>query len=121
WRRWLVPALLNGPRRSRICYRGPFFQSPLKPLDAARNLGIVTSLAVLASYAAARLRPIPNEASFEDWIVNRFGRRLYEIFFKTYTEKVWGIPCSKIAAEWAAQRIRGLSLRSAVQSMFVKR
>jgi protoporphyrinogen oxidase len=121
WRDVLGPDFLKRPRMSRIYYRGRFFQYPLRPIDVARNLGIGTSVAVLASYAAARLRPIPNEVSFEDWIVNRFGRRLYEIFFKTYTEKVWGIPCSKIAAEWAAQRIRGLSLRSAVQSMFVKR
>jgi protoporphyrinogen oxidase len=121
WRSVLGADFLKRPRMSRIYYRGRFFQYPLRPLDVARNLGIGTSVSVLASYAAAKLRPIPNEVSFEDWIVNRFGRRLYEIFFKTYTEKVWGIPCSKIAAEWAAQRIRGLSLRSAVQSMFVKR
>jgi protoporphyrinogen oxidase len=121
WRSVLGPDFLKRPRLSRIYYRGRFFRYPLRPLDVARNLGVGTSLSVLASYAAARLRPIPDEVSFEDWIVNRFGRRLYEIFFKTYTEKVWGIPCSKIAAEWAAQRIRGLSLRSAVQSMFVTR
>ena len=121
WRRVLGPDFLKRPRLSRIYYRGRFFQYPLRPLDVARNLGVLTSASVLASSGAAKLRPIPNEVSFEDWIVNRFGRRLYEIFFKTYTEKVWGIPCSKIAAEWAAQRIRGLSLRSAVQSMFVKR
>ena len=121
WRSVLGPDFLKRPRLSRIYYRGRFFQYPLRPFDVARNLGIGTSLSVLVSYAVAKVRPIPNEVSFEDWIVNRFGRRLYEIFFKTYTEKVWGIPCSKIAAEWAAQRIRGLSLRSAVQSMFVKR
>ena len=121
WRQVLGPDFLKRPRMSRIYYRGRFFQYPLRPFDVARNLGLRTSAAVLASYAMARLRPIRNEVSFADWIVNRVGRRLYLIFFKTYTEKVWGIPCEKIAAEWAAQRIRGLSLRSAVQSMFVKR
>ncbi len=121
WRRVLGDDLLKRPRMSRIYYRGRFFQYPLRPFDVARNLGIATSVAVLASYLRARLRPIPDEVSFADWIVNRFGRRLYLIFFKTYTEKVWGIPCEEIAAEWAAQRIRGLSLRSAVQSMFVKK
>jgi protoporphyrinogen oxidase len=121
WRDVLGSDFLKRPRLSRIYYRGRYFQYPLRPLDVARNLGLGTSAAVLASYAMARLRPIPDESSFADWIINRFGRRLYLIFFKTYTEKVWGIPCEKIAAEWAAQRIRGLSLRSAVQSMFVKR
>ena len=121
WRSVLGPDFLKRPRLSRIYYRGRFFQYPLRPLDVFRKLGLATSAAVLASYVAARLRPIPDEVSFADWIVNRFGRRLYLIFFKTYTEKVWGIPCEKIAAEWAAQRIRGLSLRSAVQSMFVRR
>jgi protoporphyrinogen oxidase len=121
WRRVLGDDLLKRPRLSRIYYRGRFFQYPLRPFDVARNLGVATSIAVLASYLRARLRPIPDEVSFADWIVNRFGRRLYLIFFKTYTEKVWGIPCEEIAAEWAAQRIRGLSLRSAVQSMFVKK
>ena len=121
WRDVLGPDLLKRPRLSRIYYRGRFFQYPLRPFDVFRNLGPLTSLAVLASYVSARLRPIPNEVSFADWIVNRFGRRLYLIFFKTYTEKVWGIPCEEIAAEWAAQRIRGLSLRSAIQSMFVKK
>lgn len=120
WHTVLGADLLTRPRMSRIYYRGRFFQYPLKPLDVARNLGLWTSATVLASYVAARLRPLPTETSFADWIVNRFGRRLYEIFFKTYTEKVWGIPCERIAAEWAAQRIKGLSLRTAVTSMFTK-
>ncbi len=120
WRRVLGDALLSRPRLSRIFYRGRFFHYPLKPLDVARNLGLWTSVTVIASYLVARLRPLPAETSFADWIVNRFGRRLYEIFFKTYTEKVWGIPCERISAEWAAQRIKGLSLRTAVTSMFAK-
>ncbi len=121
WRRVLGADFLRRPRLSRIYYRGRFFQYPLRPLNVFGNLGLVTSAAVFLSYARARLAPIRNEVSFADWVTNRFGRRLYLIFFKTYTEKVWGIPCEEIAAEWAAQRIRGLSLRSAVTSMFVKR
>jgi protoporphyrinogen oxidase len=121
WRQVLGADFLKRPRLSRIYYRGSFFQYPLRPLNVFRNLGLGTSLAVLVSYARARLSPIPSEVSLADWVTNRFGRRLYLIFFKTYTEKVWGIPCDQIAAEWAAQRIRGLSLRSAIQSMFVKR
>jgi protoporphyrinogen oxidase len=120
WRTVLGDDLLTRPRMSRIFYRGRFFQYPLRALDVARNLGIWTSAAVLVSYLAARLRPVRSETSFADWIVNRFGRRLYLIFFKTYTEKVWGIPCERIAAEWAAQRIKGLSLRTAVIGMFTK-
>ena len=68
------------------------------------------------SYAAARLAPIRDERTFEHWVVNRFGRRLYEIFFKTYTEKVWGMPCTEISAEWASQRIKNLDLKAAIKS-----
>src|SRR6185369_16566679 len=80
------------------------------------NLGPVNVIRALASYARARVRPIPDAKSFEDWIINSFGRRLYETFFKTYTEKVWGIPCSEISADWAAQRIKGLSIASLLKA-----
>ena len=94
---------------------------PVLPLSAARlqravRAGAVAERAILASYVHARLRPSPVEDTFEQWVSNRFGRRLYEIFFKTYTEKVWGIPCSEIRAEWAAQRIKGLSLPAAIRN-----
>ncbi len=106
--------LLVRPRLSRIFYDGKFYYYPLRPFNALANAGPVNALAILASYARARLAPIQPEDSFEVWVTNRFGRRLYEMFFKSYTEKVWGIPCSEISAEWAAQRIKGLSLGKAV-------
>ena len=95
---------------SRIYYDRKFFHYPLKPLDALLKLGPVRAGSILASYPKARLQPIRPERSFEDWVVNRFGRLLFEIFFKTYTEKVWGMPTNEISADWAAQRIKGLSL-----------
>jgi protoporphyrinogen oxidase len=114
WREILGDELLERPRLSRIYYNRKFFHYPLKPADALLKLGPVRSAAILASYLKARMRPIRPERSFEDWVVNRFGRLLFNIFFKTYTEKVWGMPTSEISAEWAAQRIKGLSLLSAV-------
>jgi protoporphyrinogen oxidase len=114
WREMLGDDLITVARRSRIFYNGHFFDYPLEPLNALANLGVAESAAVILSYARARLFPLPKEESIEDWVVNRFGRRLYEIFFKTYTEKVWGVPCTRIHAEWAAQRIKGLSLRAAI-------
>jgi protoporphyrinogen oxidase len=102
------------PRLTRIYYRGKMFHYPLKPMNALVNLGPVTSVAAMGSYLAAKLFPTRPEASFEDWVSNRFGRRLYSIFFKTYSEKVWGIPCSELSADWASQRIRNLNLSKAV-------
>jgi protoporphyrinogen oxidase len=108
---------LRRPRQSRIYYDGKFFDYPLKPVNALSNLGVSRSIAILASYLWIKVRPIRPERSFEDWVTNRFGRRLYKTFFETYTEKVWGIPCKTISAQWAAQRIKGLSLRTAVINM----
>ena len=101
--------MLTRPRLSRIYYNSRYFDYPLKAVSAFRGLGIIESFRVLLSYIWIRIRPIRPEVSFEDWVSNRFGRRLYGIFFKTYTEKVWGIPCDRIGAQWAAQRIKGLS------------
>jgi protoporphyrinogen oxidase len=109
--------MVKVPRLTRILYGGKYFHYPLTPLNALFGLGIGNSIAVLASYAAARWRRVfghPQIETFEDWIVDRFGRRLYRVFFKTYTEKVWGIPCERIGADWAAQRIKGLSLVTAI-------
>ena len=117
WRKMLGPDMLRRPRLSRIYYNGKFFDYPLKPMNALRGIGIVDAVRVLFSYLWIRVRPIRPEVSLEDWVYNRFGRRLYNIFFKTYTEKVWGIPCNKIGAQWAAQRIKGLSLVTAVWNM----
>lgn len=111
WEELLGDRLVLRPRLSRIAYRGQLFHYPLRPLSALRQLGPATALAIFGSFARARLAPIRPEDSFEAWVTNRFGRRLYEMFFKTYTEKVWGIPCTELSADWAAQRIRELSLR----------
>lgn len=116
WHEVLTEQFLRRPRLSRIYYRGIFFHYPLKPWNALFGLGIWHSFLCGVSYAWAQLFPIKDAASFEDWTVNQFGRRLFNTFFKTYTEKVWGIPCDQIRAEWAAQRIKGLSLFSAVVS-----
>ncbi len=114
WHEWLGDELLRVRRLSRILYNGKFFDYPLRPLSALRGLGVRSAAAIVLSYVKAHLNPAPVEDTFEQWVCNRFGRRLYEIFFKTYTEKVWGIPCTEIRAEWAAQRIRGLSLARAL-------
>jgi protoporphyrinogen oxidase len=117
WQAMLGQDFLTRPRLSRIYCRGRFFHYPLKAFNAVTNLGVFTSARVVCSYVWAKLVPIRPEVSFEDWVSNRFGRRLYNLFFKSYTEKVWGIPCSHIGAQWAAQRIKGLSLRTAITHM----
>ncbi|HSG48311.1 MAG TPA: NAD(P)/FAD-dependent oxidoreductase [Longimicrobiales bacterium] len=114
WHEILGDEFISVPRLSRIHYRGTFFDYPLKPANAVFGLGIVDSIRIVLSYLRWHFRPYPVEENFEQWVTNRFGRRLYEIFFKTYTEKVWGIPCTEIRAEWAAQRIKGLSLARAI-------
>jgi len=116
WEEMLGEDFLRVNRLSRIFYEGKFFNYPLRPVNAFINLGPLESFLVLSSYFRARLLPHPEENSFEDWVVNRFGERLYRTFFKTYTEKVWGIPCREIKADWAAQRIKGLSLLVAVSN-----
>lgn len=102
-------------RLSRIYFLRKFFDYPLK-LSATTfgNLGMVRMLRIGMSYAWSQLKPIRHERSLEDFLINRFGRELYRTFFKDYTEKVWGVPCDKISAEWGAQRIKGLSIRSAL-------
>jgi protoporphyrinogen oxidase len=107
---------LHRNRLSRIYYNKKFFYYPLKATNALLGLGIFNSFMMLGSYAKAQVFPIKNEVSFEDWISNRFGKRLYNTFFKTYTEKVWGIPCNEISADWAAQRIKGLSLIETIKN-----
>jgi protoporphyrinogen oxidase len=121
WREVLGPNLLRRPRLSRIYYRGRFFQYPLRPWNALRGLGLWQALAIVASYLKWQVLPHRTEDTFEQWVTNRFGRRLFRIFFQTYTEKVWGVPCSELKAEWAAQRIKDLSLKTAVLNMFLRR
>ena len=116
WNELLGDEFISVPRLSRIAYGGKYFDYPLKAFNALRGLGLWNAARCIASYIEARLRPSAVEENLEDWVTNRFGRRLYEIFFKTYTEKVWGIPCTEIRAEWAAQRIQGLSLAKAILS-----
>ena len=104
-------------RLSRIYYQGKFMSYPVKPdLDTALKLGPTRIAKILATYGQARLFPRKPETSLEDFLLNRFGRELYATFFEDYTEKVWGVPCSEISAEWGAQRIKGLSLSGAVKN-----
>ncbi|MGW8189112.1 NAD(P)/FAD-dependent oxidoreductase [Sphingomonas hankookensis] len=114
WNEILPDDFIDRPRMSRIFYGGKFYSYPLRAFEALGNLGLVTSALCMASYAKAKLFPRRKVASFEDWVVNQFGHKLYSIFFKTYTEKVWGMPCDTMSADWAAQRIKGLSLGAAV-------
>jgi protoporphyrinogen oxidase len=113
WSEILPNDLLTRPRSSRIFYKGKFFAYPLKAKEALLNLGLVESTRCVLSYVKARIFPVKHPRSFEDWVSNQFGKRLFEIFFKTYTEKVWGMSCKEISADWAAQRIKGLSLATA--------
>jgi protoporphyrinogen oxidase len=114
WHEILPDDFITRPRLSRIYYGGKFYSYPLSAFQALRNLGIFTSAACVISYAYAKAFPIASPRSFHDWVRNRFGERLFQIFFKTYTEKVWGMPCDEISADWAAQRIKGLDLRVAI-------
>src|SRR5215470_5425116 len=116
WQEILREDFLVRPRLSRIYYRERFFDYPLKAANALAGLGPVEAFLIGLSYTKARLFPHAEETNFEQWVSNRFGDRLYQIFFKTYTEKVWGIPCNEISADWAAQRIKNLSLKQAVRN-----
>jgi protoporphyrinogen oxidase len=107
--------LLIRRRLSRIFYRRRFFDYPLRiNSDTLRNMGLLETIRTGMSYAQARLAHRSPEVSLEDFLINRFGDRLYRTFFKSYTEKVWGVPCEKISAEWGAQRIKGLSVTKAI-------
>ncbi len=109
---------LSRPRLSRILYRGKLFDYPLKPFNALFGLGVLEAIRCVLSYALVRVRPPQDQTNFEGWVAARFGWRLYRIFFKTYTEKVWGVPATDIQADWAAQRIKNLSLLNAITSAF---
>src|ERR1700688_3773044 len=115
WHDVLGDDLLTRKRLSRIYYKSRFFQYPLEPFDALGGLGLIEAIRCGLSFVRSRLFPTLPECSFETWVSNRFGRRLFETFFKSYTEKVWGMDCREIGAEWAAQRIQGLSLWSLVR------
>lgn len=112
---------IDVPRMSRIFYRGKFYHYPLRIFNTLSNLGAMESILILASYIKCKIAPSPTEETFEQWVRNRFGGRLYWHFFRTYTEKVWGIPCSEIRADWAAQRIKDLSFTRALIDALTKR
>ena len=119
WHEVLGEEFLKRPRMSRIFWNGRYLDYPLSGMDVVRKLGPVELARATASYARASLRRKGGEETFEEWVSNRFGRRLFELFFESYTEKVWGVPCSEIRAEWAAQRIKGLSFWSAARDAFL--
>lgn len=117
WQEVLGSNFLTRPRLSRIYYKNNFFYYPIKIFDALKKLGLLESVLIVGSYLWVKIKKIFKKnqiKTFEDWTVNQFGRRLFDIFFKTYTEKVWGIKTSEIGAEWAAQRIKNLSLVSVI-------
>lgn len=116
WDEMLQEPMLVRPRLSRIFYNGKFYDYPLKASNALKNMGLFTAVACVASYLSARLNPIPEPKNFEKWVTNQFGSKLYHMFFKSYTEKVWGCPCTEIGADWAAQRIKGLNLGEAIRN-----
>jgi len=116
WTEILGDDLLQRPRSSKIYYNHQFFTYPLNAMEALKKLGFMESARCVMSYAKAKLFPVKNPLNFEDWVTNQFGKRLFNIFFKSYTEKVWGIPCREISADWASQRIKGLSLSSAIEN-----
>jgi protoporphyrinogen oxidase len=116
WTEILPDDMLHRQRSSRIFYGGKFFNYPLRPFEALFKLGIPESFLCILSWLRARFLPKRNPRNFEEWVSNQFGRRLFRIFFQSYTEKVWGMSCSEISADWAAQRIRGLSLGSAIRN-----
>jgi protoporphyrinogen oxidase len=114
WDEILPDDFIDRPRLSRIYYGGKFYNYPLQAFEALRNLGIFRSAGCVASYAYARMNPVKDPRTFHQWVRNQFGEKLFSIFFKTYTEKVWGMSCDEISADWAAQRIKGLDLYTAI-------
>ena len=119
WTEILPNEMLTRPRSSRIFYGGKFFSYPLKPIEALLKLGVFKSILCILSWLKARLFPVRNPRNFEEWVSNQFGKRLFNTFFKSYTEKVWGMSCKEISADWAAQRIKGLSLGSAIKNALI--
>jgi protoporphyrinogen oxidase len=118
WHEVMKEEFLKRPRQSRIYWRGRFLDYPLNGTDVIKKLGPIELALCLASYLWAAVKPKGREDNLEQWVSNRFGKRLYSHFFKSYTEKVWGVPASEVRAEWAAQRIKGLSFFSAARAAF---
>jgi protoporphyrinogen oxidase len=120
WQEILPDDFIARPRLSRIYYGGKYYSYPLSAFEALKNLGVFTSAACMLSFAYAKLVPLENPGNFHEWVRNQFGEKLFSIFFKTYTEKVWGMSCDEISADWAAQRIKGLDLGVAVMGALKK-
>jgi len=120
WHEILPDDFIERPRLSRIYYGGKYYSYPLSAFEALANLGIFTSAACMASFGYAKAFPIKDPRNFHEWVRNQFGEKLFSIFFKTYTEKVWGMSCDEISADWAAQRIKGLDLGVAVMNALKK-
>ncbi len=118
WQDVLGDDFVKRRRLSRIYYQSTFFNYPIDPINALIGLGPFEAIRCVASYVGARLFPPAQQDNLEQWLIAKFGSRLYQTFFKTYTEKVWGVPCQKIGADWAAQRIRGLSMSSMLKNVF---
>ncbi len=119
WDEIIGDEFIQRPRKSRIFYNRKLFDYPLKASDALLKLGIAEATLCVASYGKAKLFPFKHPRTFEEWVVNNFGSRLFRIFFKTYTEKVWGMKCNEISSDWAAQRIKGLSLATAIWNALI--
>ena len=119
----ILPAedFLMRPRMSRIFYEGKYYDYPLRAMNALRNLGLIEASLCMLSYLSARVRPPADQTNYEGWLVARFGWRLYRTFFKTYTEKVWGMSVSDMPADWAAQRVKNLDLGKAIKNALVPR
>ena len=118
WHEIMREEFLKRPRMSRIYWNKKFLDYPLRGPDVIKKLGPVELTRAFFSYLWAQIKPKGREDTFEQWVSNRFGKRLFNLFFRSYTEKVWGVPTSEIRAEWAAQRIKGLSFFSAAKAAF---
>ena len=116
WKEILPDDFIERPRLSRIYYGGKYYSYPLNAFEALSNLGLINSAACMLSFGYAKASPIKDPQTFHDWVRNQFGEKLFSIFFKTYTEKVWGMSCDEISADWASQRIKGLDLGVAVMN-----
>jgi protoporphyrinogen oxidase len=115
--------LISVPRRSKILMRNKCFDYPIKPVNAMFGFGLFTTIKIVFDYGIERLKTYvrkPVNISLEDWVVNNFGRTMFDIYFKEYSEKVWGLECDRISVDWVAQRIRGLSLFKAIKNAFFK-
>jgi protoporphyrinogen oxidase len=116
WNMTLGKDFMKRPRLSRIYYKNKFFHYPIKPFDVLKKLGPIETTLIMADYIRYKVSPLKDESSFRNYVINRFGKRLYRTFFKNYTEKLWGVPGEKISSDWAEQRIKGLSITNMIKT-----